>query len=211
MQCPLAITKGPSDRLDIESACKEVVCENFGLAPEFSQHVCMTPGCAEGFIMVDGNEKVHRKICAAPTEHMRLAKDMPKTISACPNTPLLGGHHTEKSKYCVEHQYLEQPAASQSHPSTLVSISLPDERVGIRITKSLDDVSVPTDESVYLGCKKCKNVPVYHKRTAGVMFAVRPCGIIIDHRELYTCESSSQLFCQLLLLTDHIDFKFDWL
>jgi len=38
------------------------------------------------------------------------------------------------------------------------------------------------------------------------MAIVKPRGIIIDHREMYTCESASQLFVQLLkLIDDHGD------
>ena len=34
------------------------------------------------------------------------------------------------------------------------------------------------------------------------MAIVRPCGIVIDWREMYTCESASQLFIQLLKIAD---------
>jgi len=38
------------------------------------------------------------------------------------------------------------------------------------------------------------------------MAIVKPCGIIIDHWEMYTCESAGQLFVQLLkLIDDHGD------
>ena len=58
------------------------------------------------------------------------------------------------------------------------------------------------DQTVHVACKKPENSTVYHKRTAGFMFIVRPCGVIIDFREMFTSESPSQLFVQLLQLCD---------
>lgn len=55
---------------------------------------------------------------------------------------------------------------------------------------------------MHTGCKKKDKVTKFHDRTAGIMAIVKPCGVIIDYREMLTCESASQLFVQLLNLVD---------
>ena len=34
----------------------------------------------------------------------------------------------------------------------------------------------------------------FYDRTAGVVTAVRPCGIVLDFSEMFTCESSTQMY-----------------
>ena len=171
------------------------------LIPKF----CMT-GCKEGFLMFDGNEKVHRRICAAPPDKLHLCRSMPKTISACPNTPQLAGANSESSKYCHNHSYLDDTNASKNlkRPKLSITIKLVDEIICTRHVPATTDLPDNADDSVMNGCKKPCNRSKFFNRTAGVMFAVKPCGVIVDYREMYTCESSSQLFCQLLLLLDHM-------
>ena len=55
-------------------------------------------------------------------------------------------------------------------------------------------------KSVHVGCKDAKKVDRFKKRSAGVCAVVRPCGIIVNTRELLSCESPSQMFAQLLTL-----------
>ena len=55
------------------------------------------------------------------------------------------------------------------------------------------------DESLLTACKKKANVNRFYDRTAGIMVLVRPCGIIMNFAEMYTCESPTQ--CYVFLYT----------
>ena len=68
-------------------------------------HTCEVPGCSEGYISVDGLEKVCRTMCAAPKIHA--SKEEGNFIKCCTNTPALGGKSQKASKYCWEHLHLE--------------------------------------------------------------------------------------------------------
>ena len=48
------------------------------------------------------------------------------------------------------------------------------------------------------GCRKKCNVNHYLDRTAGIAAIVRPCGIIVNVTEMYTCESMTQMYLFLL-------------
>lgn len=48
------------------------------------------------------------------------------------------------------------------------------------------------------GCKDAKKVTKFTTSTAGILAMVKPCGIITAVSEMYTCESSSQVFAFLL-------------
>ena len=48
--------------------------------------------------------------------------------------------------------------------------------------------------SLNVGCRKYSNVNRFYDRTAGVMALVRPCGIIANFTEMYTCESTTQAY-----------------
>ena len=51
---------------------------------------------------------------------------------------------------------------------------------------------------IKVGCKKDSNVNKYENRTAGMFYIMRPCGIRISHAEMYTAESISATFLQLI-------------
>ncbi len=65
----------------------------------------------------------------------------------------------------------------------------------IESVKSLPDND---DTSVHVGCKSAKDVDKFYSRTAGILALVRPCGVIIDFAEMYTCESPTQVMVFLL-------------
>ena len=83
-----------------------------------------------------------------------------------------------------------------------MTINLPDQIVSSRIVAISESLPDNDDTSTHTACKKQSNVKRFYATTAGIMAIVKPCGIIMDCRELYTCESSSQLFVQLLKLVD---------
>ena len=50
------------------------------------------------------------------------------------------------------------------------------------------------DESLLTGCKKAQNIQRFHDRTAGILAVVRPCGIVVNFAEMFTCESPTQAY-----------------
>ena len=48
------------------------------------------------------------------------------------------------------------------------------------------------DSLLLIGCKKACNVDRFYDRTAGLLALVRPCGIIVNFSEMFTCESPTQ-------------------
>ena len=74
-------------------------------------------------------------------------------------------------------------------------VSTPPELEYIK-TKAVEEVSLPDndDNSVLTACRKPSNVNRFYDRTAGVMALMRPCGIIVNFAEMYTCESPTQCY-----------------
>ena len=50
----------------------------------------------------------------------------------------------------------------------------------------------------WFGCKKPKNVNKFFDRTADVAAMVRPCGIVVNFTEMFTCESPTQRYLFLV-------------
>lgn len=84
-------------------------------------------------------------------------------------------------------------------------------RLSTKVLPLVDDIPSNDDKSVHVGCKQAGKVDRFYNRSAGIMAMVRPCGIIIDHAEMLTCESPSQLFVQLLRLKCDSDAKLSYL
>ena len=118
-------------------------------------------------------------------------------VQCCTNSPVLGGKHQAASKFCRVHSDLE----CQSLP---VSIPLASLRADSPIQPTQLG-SVPDSDSTELltGCRKGKNVNTFHDRTAGVIAAVRPCGIIVNFTEMFTCESPTQMYIFLAFTFCH--------
>ena len=161
--------------------------------------------------MCDGNAKIFRRICAAPQEKIKLARNMPSIVTVCPNSPAFGGKNCSSSVYCEDHLYLEQadkttdtdqPPSKLRREDIKITINIKEMTVKQSQLSSVQNLPGNEDHTVHVACKKPENSTVYHKRTAGFMFIVRPCGVIIDFREMFTSESPSQLFVQLLQLCD---------
>lgn len=90
------------------------------------------------------------------------------------------------SKFCAEHS--NEVRDDGFIPSRLEQFSnLPE------IVRN-GQVEENNDESVLVGCKKQTNIDRFYDRTAGVLAAVRPCGIAAAFCEMFTCESPSQVF-----------------
>lgn len=93
-----------------------------------------------------------------------------------------------------------EPASKR--PRLVLTINLRDQTCHSKHENYVSDLPANDDPAVHVACKQGKNVTTFHEKTAGVMFIICPCGIVIDWREMFTCESPSQLFVQLLKLYD---------
>ena len=220
-----------SFRRNIEEACMIAMDHLFTQESEWINHICKKPGCAEGFICIDGNQKLKRRICAAPKNKINLMKDMPNVVQCCINSPIFGGQHKQNSKFCLQHMYLDKcndrirqnnyqctsittsPSPfkiARNIPQTLtippIVITLKEYTYSIKkplVRNSFNDLP-DNDHFLQNGCKNEDKVPKFHDTTAGVFALVKPCGIIIAFSEMYTCESSNQVFSLLLrLLADN--------
>ena len=65
----------------------------------------------------------------------------------------------------------------------------------------LDKSNVGTlpDNKVLVGCKKACAVNKFYDRPAGILAMVRPCGVIVNTCEMYTCESLTQVYLFLIM------------
>ena len=72
-ECDLTVPISPtSNRINIDELCDTAVEQVFTSENEWRRHKCNIIGCAEGFVICDGNEKLSRRICAAPKDRIRL-------------------------------------------------------------------------------------------------------------------------------------------
>ena len=150
---------------------------------------------SSGYITVDGLEKIKRPMCAAPKDRV-VAGTTRETrvlnvIQCCPNTPTLGGRHQQPSRYCSTHMHLESEA-DENHQALSGPVLLPEHDL-----LQMDSEPVfpdNDDDSCLVGCKKKQNIDRFYNRTAGILAAVRPCGIIVNVMEMFTCESPTQVY-----------------
>ena len=155
---------------------------------KWTLHRCNVKGCTEGYITIDGNEKLRRPICAAPKSRVQLQHDLPIVAQCCTNYPVHGGKSQVASKYCELH------ARDDVITSDATNITSSQER------KLSDTGSLPenNDDSLLVGCKRPENRTKFYNTTAGMLALIRPCGIVVAMREMYTCESVTQVFLFLL-------------
>ena len=139
-------------------------------------------------------------MCCSKNLHYT-AQSMPRVINRCPETPVFG------SDYCQEHSSL----AGCQDPHIVVTIDCINMRSSTKVVTCTDQLPGNDDVTVHVGCKQANNVDRFSKRTAGLMVLVRPCGVIVDFREMVSCESPSQLFAQLLSLRCDRDVHFKYI
>ncbi len=125
-----------------------------------------------------------------PCRRKKLKEDS-QGFQCCSDTPMMGGKYQTPSRYCVEHSNLNQ--------GKLKPALFPPEFKYYE-SQSSGEVSLPdsADENLLVGCRKFTNVNRFYDRTAGVMALVRPCGVIANFTEMYTCESPTQACIQHL-------------
>ena len=204
-------------RRSLEEICLEswkLICK---LQNKWIHHRCEVPGCTEGYISVDGLEKVRRPMCAAPKEKLSVNKGEGNFIKCCTNTPTLGGKSQKASKFCWEHLHLQENDREEvdETESREETENRSDEVIGKVVEKEAHIYPISAgyiDQKVVGdipehdgldreqgGCKSKEKVNRYMDRTAGLLTAVRPCGIIVKAQEMYTCESCTQVYAFLLL------------
>ena len=194
-----------SNRRNIEELCRRIAVDLAQRPPKWVKHMCATKGCIEGYATIDGNEKISRTMCSAPTNKVFLPAGRVSVMQCCPQSPMTGGKHCTASKYCPNHQYLE----SCNEDGVAVDVSKDPANISVeRIVKEGKDVgqSLPANDSSASGCcKKERNVNRYYNRTAGIAAIVRPCGIVVNFCEMYTCESMTQMYLFVALTFGHGD------
>ena len=124
------------------------------------------------------------KVCGGSNPETRILK----VVQCCPESPIMGGKHRKPSTFCVTHEnFIDSASALHS------VIALPDHLAYHRLE---EHVPLPDsdDTTLFVGCKKSQNVNHYYDRTAGVFALVRPCGIIVNFTEMFTCESATQAY-----------------
>ena len=218
---------------NLEALCEKAVTMYSSETNPWLNHVCLTPSCKEGFVMIDGNEKIKRRICAASKSEVKLKKGMPNIAQCCVNSPVFGNQFIKNSKYCSSHVHLGKKikheivntntCSSNGIPKIKIrknytclssknvccdedEIITPLEITLVRYINILADKqfvcstsSLPDNEAPLIsGCKKNRNIKKFHSNTAGVLCLVRPCHTVIDFTEMFTCESSNQVFTFLL-------------
>ena len=188
-------------RKDLEELCKQAHQIFSTEPPTWIQHSCRVPGCSKGYATLDGNEKITRTMCSAPSSKVQIPTSGISVMSCCPNTPALGGNKKAGSKYCSDHSFLDSKPGSQAtvtgNPTNL-SRDPANERFG---TFSAQDIHNDTDlqnSDTNDGCKKPSNITKFYDRTAGIIALLRSCGIVINWTEMYTCESLTQVYLFLI-------------
>ena len=193
------------NRRDIKYLCQCAMLKVQTSPPSWVQHQCSVTGCREG-ITIDSNEKLTRAVCAAPKEKIKCPVNHINLVQCCTRSSITGGRHISSSKYCSLHRHLSSPIDSATELQSLIPLRLH----GVVLTSSSHDGSqsvgtLPDADSdeVFTGCRKPSKVNKFFDRTAVVVAAVRPCGIVVNFSEMFTCESPTQMYIFLALTFGH--------
>ena len=175
--------------LDVERLCGYVFHKiKANLHHLALKHVCEDIGCKAKFVVIDGNEKLFRAICANTKEKILASRGDVNKVKVCINNPLRGNQYSKVSKFCHQHQ------SNREYPA--------DDPMDIRpVTRSMTkEVFTVPDEEI---CKKDENVNRFFDRSAGMFYIFRPCGYRLARYEMYTAESLSSVFMYLVDLFGH--------
>ena len=185
---------GPRDEKSCRQVMEDICYEAFQVAQEslrscWIHHSCLKKGCVERMIVVDGLMKVRRAKCAVKGETVKMSGETPNTVQCCPLSPIRGNQHLSGSKFC-EHHARDADASVEFQPPQMLGSTVAKATCG--------DMPKNEDPSLLVGCRKVKNVEKFYETTAGIIAAVRPCGVVVNFSELFTCESPSQVYLFLL-------------
>ena len=156
---------------------------------------------------IDGNENLTRAMCAAPKEKINCPVNQVNLVQCCTRSPVKGGQHQRSSKFCQSHEPLANTATTLTEP-TVLTVQIPLQLITIQ--KPATDTSplvgtLPDNDSSELLTVGRKNSKVnkFFDRTAGVIAVVRPCGIVVNIIEMYTCMSPTQMYILLCFTFGH--------
>ena len=130
-------------------------------------------------------------MCALPKEKVQAGQKSEvrvlNIVQCCPETPTLGGKHKTPSRFCEHHAVEEK--------NNKIPTITPHELMYFSNQNS-SEVELPdsADSTLLVGCKKSSNLNRFYDRTAGIFALVRPCGVIVNFAEMYTCESPTQAY-----------------
>ena len=166
--------------LNIEAVCSVLYSSlRKNVDAKWLKHICKK--CEKRTLVMDGAAKVYRNVCAAKPEKI-ISRGELNQFRACSNSPVPG------DVFCNNHK------GNKNGKS--------DERLDVRMTRSkrrelgIDVDYLTTTE----GCRKRENVNVRSQRskTAGMLYAYRPCGIALGHLECIHAEECNHNFFTLL-------------
>ena len=92
-----------------------------------------------------------------------------------------------------------KPSKYCDHLEECTSIPTPHSTNAVLEKARVGDVPENDDANLLVGCHKSKGVNRFYDRTAGILSLVRPCGVIINTTEMYTCESPTQVYLFLVM------------
>ena len=150
--------KDKSKELDLEELCKNIYAEvRKTVDGKWMNHVCDEAGCKERHIVIDGNEKLYRLICAADKTRIMGNTGEVNSYELCIRNPVHGNQYKGSSKFCLVHDN--------------ESSGVTDEQIDVRpITRSLAKQLIPSTISSGEGCKKDESIDRFHSRTAGMFY-----------------------------------------
>ena len=163
----------------------EKICE--GLYPElrkfidlkWREHQCTE--CSSRTIVMDGAQKLYRSRCAAQPEKILRVGNLNEFI-ACSAAPLPG------KKFCINH-------VNDKYGKSAVRLDS-----GV-VTRS-QELGFEEDILTTGGCRKKDKIAIREdrQRTAGMLYAIRPCGIVMGHMELVHAETCTAFVLLLIEL-----------
>ncbi|XP_023346521.1 uncharacterized protein LOC111715432 [Eurytemora carolleeae] len=134
-------------------------------------HRCDVAGCKDQMIVIDGNEKLYRSICASERlDKKQLDQGLPNLVIKCINTPDI----KNKTFFCKDHA---------------LNVRASTDRLDFKpITRSYAK-KIESVIGVEGECKQYSNITKYVVRTAGMFYGFRPCGYRVFNAEMYTAEA----------------------
>ena len=174
------VIRDKSRNLNIEAVCSVLyrsLREN--VDAKWLKHICRK--CDKRTLVMDGAAKVYRNVCAAKPEKI-ISRGELNQFRACSNSPVPG------DIFCNDHKENKEGESA--------------ERLDVRITRAkrrelgIDLDFLTTTE----GCRKRENVNVRSQRTktAGMLYAYRPCGVAVGHLECIHAEECNHNFFNII-------------
>lgn len=106
-----------SHRKNVESLCHRVMLKLYQVPNKWLKHTCEVQECLQGYVTIDGNEKIHRPKWAAPNEYIASDPSIPNIINCCTETPIFGNNNLKTQKYCEKHCFLESRESEDKLPA----------------------------------------------------------------------------------------------